>query len=109
MSRDTRKALAEVVNTHLGDRRLSLEFIARICDMQPRTLQRTLAEQQTTFSELLAQQRAAAAMKWLKETDVPIAELSYQLGYAHQAHFSRAFRRQTGLTPSKFRRTAHTL
>lgn len=105
ISRDTHMALAEVVNTHLGDQRLSLEFIARICDMQPRTLQRMLARRQTTFSELLAQQRATAAMKWLKDSDMPIAELSCQLGYAHQAHFSRAFRRQTGLTPSAYRRT----
>ena len=109
LSRHIEQALGELVDAHLGDHRMSLEFMARICDIHPRTLQRMLASKGTTFSEVVGRQRIARAMKWLKESDMPIAELSYLLGYTHQAHFSRAFRRHTGLTPTSYRRTAAAL
>ncbi len=109
LSVDTRRALAELINAHIGDHRLSLEFVARICDIHPRALQRMLASRRTTFSDLLARQRVTAATKWLRDSDMPIAELSYRLGYTHQAHFSRAFRRGTGLTPIGYRRAAQSL
>ncbi|MCP4304001.1 MAG: helix-turn-helix transcriptional regulator [bacterium] len=109
LSENTEHALAELIESHLGDHRLSLEFMARICNIHPRTLQRMLASQRTTFSDLVARQRVAAATKWLKDSDKPIADLSYLLGYAHQSRFSRAFRRHTGLTPIGYRRASDTL
>lgn len=109
LSFDTQHALAELIDAYLGDHRLSLEFMARICDTHPRALQRMLASQRTSFSNLLVRQRITAAMKRLKDSDMPIAELSYLLGYTHQAHFSRAFRRHTGFTPIGYRRTASRL
>ncbi len=97
--------LEDLIRSHLGDRRLSLEFIAKICDLQPRTLQRLLKERDTSFSQLLARQRFIAASNFLKETDLPITEISSMLGYTHQAHFGRAFREYAGLAPMAYRRT----
>lgn len=103
LSGDTARAIGKLLESHLGDRRLSLRFLAKICDMNPRTLQRALASQGMTFSDLLARQRIAAAVGSLKRSDISIAELSYSLGYSHQAHFSRAFSRETGLSPRQYR------
>jgi AraC-like DNA-binding protein len=33
-----------------------------------------------------------------------VAEIAFSWGFTSQAHFSRAFRAQTGLTPRDFRR-----
>ncbi|SFB77043.1 AraC-type DNA-binding protein [Tropicimonas isoalkanivorans] len=104
LSVNTAGALTKLIDSYLGDRHVSLTFIARICDVQPRALQRLLARENTTFGELLAQRRTTAAVEHLKSPDMSIADVSYCLGYAHQAHFCRAFRRQTGLTPSEYRR-----
>lgn len=103
LSTDTAGAIGSLLATYLGDHRMSLEFIAKISDMNPRTLQRALAKQNMTFSDLLSRHKVAVAIGELRNTDMTICEISYALGYTHQAHFSRAFRRETGLTPREYR------
>jgi AraC family transcriptional regulator len=48
--------------------------------------------------------RVARAARELAETDVPLAEIALAAGFADQSHFSNVFRRETGLSPSAFRR-----
>jgi AraC family transcriptional regulator len=48
--------------------------------------------------------RLARATRQLVETDVALAEIALAAGFADQSHFSNAFRRETGLSPSAFRR-----
>lgn len=47
--------------------------------------------------------RAREAQRLLAYTRLPIAEIGYALGFEDPAYFSRAFRRQTGETPSMCR------
>ena len=48
--------------------------------------------------------RVARAARELAETDAPLAEIALAAGFADQSHFSNVFRRETGLSPSAFRR-----
>jgi AraC family transcriptional regulator len=50
--------------------------------------------------------RLARAARQLVETDAALAEIALTAGFADQSHFSNAFRRETGLAPSAFRRAA---
>ena len=47
-------------------------------------------------------------LNWAAEriavTDTPIAEIALASGFADQSHFTRAFHRQLGLPPARFRR-----
>lgn len=104
-SRDLIFVIEDLIRSYIGDHRLSLAFIAKICDLHPRTLQRLLKEQGSSFRELLARQRFIAASNFLKETDLPITEIASMLGYTHQAHFGRAFGEYAGLSPMAYRRT----
>lgn len=47
--------------------------------------------------------RAREAQRLLAYTRLPVAEIGYALGFDDPAYFSRAFRRQTGETPSACR------
>ena len=47
--------------------------------------------------------RAERAQDLLETTNLSIAQISDRLGYAHQAAFSQAFSKETGLTPSQWR------
>lgn len=48
--------------------------------------------------------RVARAARELADTDAPLAEIALAAGFADQSHFSNVFRRETGLSPSTFRR-----
>ncbi len=40
----------------------------------------------------------------LKTTDLSVQEIAMQMGFSNQSYFGKYFRRQTGITPSAFRR-----
>jgi AraC family transcriptional regulator len=52
--------------------------------------------------------RVEKARRLLAETDLPIAEIGAQVGYAGQSHFTKVFREAAGLTPKAFRDAART-
>lgn len=95
--------VSELISSYLADPRLSQTFIARICGLHPRNLQRLLETHETSFRVLLKHQRIAAATELLQDPDVRISEIANALGYSEQGHFTRAFRRETGLSPRQFR------
>ena len=47
--------------------------------------------------------RMDMAKKWLKETDMKIAEIAERLQYNNSANFIRSFRKIEGTTPGKYR------
>ena len=77
---------------------------AKFLGLSSRTLQRRLADQNLAFSKLLEHVRVDTAKTWLCETDQPIGEIANALGYRHGTHFSRAFYRVCGSSPSQYRR-----
>jgi AraC family transcriptional regulator len=48
--------------------------------------------------------RMEEAQRLLRETKKTIIEVGLDLGYANPSHFAQAFRKETGLTPSEYRR-----
>lgn len=78
--------------------------IARRLAMSPRSLQRLLADEGTSFKDLLAEARLALAKSYLEEGRLPVTEIAFVLGFADTSAFSRAFRRWTGVAPSDWAR-----
>ncbi len=48
--------------------------------------------------------RISEAERRLAQTDTPLTQIAISLGFYDQSHFTSEFKRQTGMTPSKFRR-----
>lgn len=78
--------------------------IAKRLAMSPRSLQRMLAAEGSSFTELLAEARLTLAKNYLDEGRLPVTEIAFVLGFADTSAFSRAFRRWTGLAPSEWSR-----
>jgi len=57
-----------------------------------------------TIGGYVRQLRVEFACRLLAETDDAVADIALKAGFAHQAHFSTAFKRQTGRTPGEVRR-----
>lgn len=81
-----------------------LSLLARRLGIAPRSLQRQLGKQGTTFSWLLTDVRLAEAARLLARTPQPLAAIGYVCGFSDQAHFTRELKRHAALTPSEFRR-----
>jgi len=81
----------------------SQEQMATRLSLLPRTLNRRLAAEGTTYAELLGQTRQAMACQLLDTTQLPAMEISDSLGYANPSAFTRAFRRWTGVGPQEWR------
>ena len=81
------------------------EHVAGTLSMTARTLQRRLQAEGTSFKALVNITRAGLAKTYLRTTDLPLAEISFLLGYAEPSSFNRAFREWTKTTPETYRRT----
>jgi AraC-like DNA-binding protein len=79
--------------------------VARALALHPRTLQRRLAAQGTTFAHIVDNIRRDRARHYLTETTMPFGDVSARLGFAEQATFSRACHRWWGVPPRRVRAT----
>jgi AraC-like DNA-binding protein len=78
------------------------ELCARF-DVSERTLQRLLHKRIGLGPKwLIRRRRLQEAADRLRDADAELAGIAADLGYADQAHFTRDFRRATGLTPGEF-------
>jgi len=66
-------------------------------------LQRRLRESGITYSELVETERLRLSLELLAQGDIRICDVASELGYTESANFIRAFRKWTGLTPTRFR------
>ncbi|WP_319544888.1 AraC family transcriptional regulator [Ruegeria conchae] len=71
--------------------------------LSPRTLARRLADEGTSYREIVEDLRCDLAQTFIKN-GINLAEISYSLGYSDQAAFSTAFKRWTGQAPTAFRK-----
>jgi AraC-like DNA-binding protein len=90
----------------LGDGQPALGAIATKLAVSPRTLQRRLREEGTSYGELLDLLRREFATRLLRERKLAVYEIAFLLGYAEPSTFHRAFRRWTGRSPQQFRKGA---
>jgi AraC-like DNA-binding protein len=71
--------------------------------MSESTLQRRLAQEGWRYQNVLDQVRYRLAREYLLGTVLPVAEIGYLLGFGDVANFRRAFKRWSGVVPSRVR------
>jgi AraC-like DNA-binding protein len=86
---------------HLGDAEPAR--VAQRLGMTLRSLQRRLQASSLSLSRLIDEARREVACSALKQPDVAIKDLAHRLGFSEPSAFHRAFKRWTGMTPSRFR------
>jgi AraC-like DNA-binding protein len=81
----------------------TIERVAAQLGLTPRSLQRRLKDEGTTFQTLREDLRRELADRYLHDK-LSIAEISFLLGFSEPSAFFRAFKRWTGTTPVEARR-----
>ena len=90
----------------LPEREPAVAAIATKLHMSPRTLQRRLQSEDTSFATVLSELRRNLALRYLRDDRIAIGEVGFLLGFLDVAAFQRAFKRWTGSTPAQYRRSA---
>jgi AraC-like DNA-binding protein len=79
-----------------------MEAVARDLGFSVRTLRRRLAEQGTSYQELLDEVRASLSTELLTRARLGVEDTALRLGYAEASSFIHAFRRWHGTTPAAY-------
>lgn len=96
----------ELIASSLRDGAPTAEDIARALHLSARTLQRRLADAETSFGEELESVRKGLAARFLQDRRIAIADVAFLLGYSEARAFHRAFKSWTGQTPGQWRERA---
>lgn len=80
-----------------------LAELARSLSMSPRTLQRRLADHDTSFSDVIDDVRSALSKLYVSDSALELGEIAFLLGYSELRAFIRAFKRWTGVPPGSYR------
>jgi AraC-like DNA-binding protein len=91
------------VRAELSQGAPTMESIAEKLHMGSRTLQRRLAEHETTFQDLVDDVRQKLSFDLLADKQRALTEIAFLLGYTSERAFLRAFKRWTGSTPAAYR------
>lgn len=102
---ETAAGLGGFVKEILPYGNVTLERIAGMLRMSTRTLQRRLRDFGFSFEEIVDDVRRSEAVRRVRAGDSSLIEIAFMLGYSDQAHFTRAFRRWTGMPPRDYGRS----
>jgi AraC family transcriptional regulator len=95
--------LTTFILDHLNQN-LSLEMLAQQVGFSTyhfaRLFRQTTGESPHQF---VLRQRLEVAQRLLKETDLPLTQVTLEVGIANQSHFTQAFKRHWGVTPLVYR------
>jgi AraC-like DNA-binding protein len=78
--------------------------VAQRLNMTLRSFTRYLAEEGTTFGEILEQLRLRLAARYLADDRMSLQQIAWQLGYSEPAAFTHAYKRWTGTSPRRARK-----
>jgi len=97
-------SLEVVIGSLLDTSQLDVRAAALAAGTSVRSLQRRLTELGVSYSAIVDRVRFSVASELLRDDGVKIIEIAIAAGYSDPAHFTRAFRRWTSLTPVEYRR-----
>ena len=98
------RKVAEVVFEHLAESEFSVEDLCLGVGMSKATLYRKLkALTGQSTNEFMQTTRLKYAARMLAQTDKPVSEIAYEVGFSDPYYFSRAFKKLFGLSPKQWR------
>lgn len=98
------------IESRLEDSKLSVESIARACDMSVRVVHRAFvsdpAESVSKYIWTRRLSHCADDLRDIGQINRPLTDICFAWGFNSTSHFSRRFKEQFGVTPREYRRAS---
>lgn len=98
----------QYIEEHYADAALSLNQISEGFGMNPANFSRTFKlGTGEKFVDYVTRVRIDHAKKLLIESEAPIQDIGFAVGYVHAVSFNRSFKKAAGITPGDYRKQGH--
>ncbi len=97
--------VAHAIRKQLNMGQIRKELIADEFCLSPRTLQRKLVAEGTSYQDIVDEIRLDMAKQLLSDSKIAIQDIAYNLGFSDSGSFHRRFKQWTRQTPREFRET----
>jgi AraC-like DNA-binding protein len=94
-----RAAVENEVEKRLSGGKAKKQTVAKTLALSARTLSRRLADEGTSYEEIVDQLRQTLALQYIKDRSISISQIAWLLGYEGATSFNHAFKRWTGRSP----------
>lgn len=103
-AKELKAIIQDQVDTNMA---LSLQQASAELAINPAYLSREFSKHfnDLTFGEYIRKLRIDKAIVLINTTDCSLTEIAYLTGFSDQSHFNRIFKKQTGKTPSYFKKS----
>ncbi len=99
-----RACVQSLVVQYLGGEACTKERVAAALRLHPRTMQRRLSTEGTSFDDIKDEARRDMALRYIKHSDLPLTRVAEKLGYAETSVLIRSCYRWFDSTPGQLRR-----
>ena len=102
-AKELKEIIQDQIDTNLS---LSLQEISQSLQVHPAYLSREFSKyfDNLSFGEYIRKLRIERAIKLLESRKYSLSEIAYLTGFSDQSHFTRIFKKQTGLLPSIYKK-----
>lgn len=99
-----REMIQDQLDTHMS---LSLQRASAELEINPAYLSREFSKyfDNLSFGEYMRKMRIEKAIGLIGTTNYSLTEIAYLTGFSDQSHFNRIFKKQTGQSPSTFKKS----
>ncbi len=102
VSEQVRRIISRTLSTTQGRK----EAVAGLMYTHPRTLQRRLQAEGTTYETICRSVRKEAVLRYLRQTQMPFSQIASLVGFSDHSALTRACRSWFKMTPSEIRRAS---
>jgi len=102
-TKELRHMIQDQLDTNMT---LSLQQASHELEINPAYLSREFSRyfDNLSFGEYIRKMRIEKAIHLIGNTDYALSEIAYLTGFSDQSHFTRIFKKQTGQTPTEFKK-----
>ena len=102
-ARELKEHIQDLIDTNFS---LSLKEISKELDMNPTYLSREFSKyfDNLSFGEYIRKLRIDKAKHMIESSSYTLAEISFLTGFSDQSHFTRIFKKYSGMSPSEYKK-----